>query len=121
MTQLTRAEEQIMQILWKLGEGIVQDVRDAFPDPKPSRNTVSTIIRILEQKEFIAHKAYGRTFVYYPKVDKKEYSKKQMSNMIRNYFNGSFASMASFFAKENNLSVSELDEIFEQIKKDTNS
>jgi BlaI family transcriptional regulator, penicillinase repressor len=74
------------------------------------------VIRILEQKEFVAHKAYGRTYLYFPKVSKAEYSKKQISSMIHNYFNGSFASMASFFAKENNLSVAELDELLHQIK-----
>jgi BlaI family transcriptional regulator, penicillinase repressor len=118
MTQLTKAEEQIMQILWDLGEGIVQDVREAFPDPKPSRNTVSTVIRILEQKGFISHKAYGRTYLYLPKVSKKEYTKKQMGSMIHNYFNGSFASMASFFVKENNLSMNDLDALMNEIKKD---
>jgi predicted transcriptional regulator len=118
MTQLTKAEEQIMQILWDLGEGIVQDVREAFPDPKPSRNTVSTVIRILEQKGFIAHKAYGRTYLYIPKVSKKEYTKKQIGSMIHNYFNGSFASMASFFVKENNLSLNDLDALMNEIKKD---
>lgn len=116
MNQLTKAEEQIMQILWTLGEGIVQDVRQAFPDPKPSRNTISTVIRILEQKGFVAHKAYGRTYLYFPKVSKTHYTKKQMSSMLHNYFNGSFASMASFFVKENDLSVAELDELLSQIK-----
>lgn len=119
MNQLTKAEEQIMQILWKLGEGIVQDVRKAFPDPKPSRNTISTVIRILEQKEFVAHKAYGRTHLYFPKVSKSEYTKSQMSTMLHNYFNGSFASMASFFVKENDLSVTQLDELLSQIKQNT--
>ena len=117
MIQLTKAEEQIMQILWSLGEGIVQDVRQAFPDPKPSRNTISTVIRILEQKGFVEHKAYGRTYLYFPKIAKEEYTKRQMSSMIHNYFNGSFASMASFFVKENDLSMNELDELLSQIKK----
>ncbi|MBP1639945.1 MAG: CopY family transcriptional repressor [Bacteroidetes bacterium] len=117
MIQLTKAEEQIMQILWSLGEGIVQDVRQAFSDPKPSRNTISTVIRILEQKGFVEHKAYGRTYLYFPKIAKEEYTKRQMSSMIHNYFNGSFASMASFFVKENDLSMSELDELLNQIKK----
>jgi len=118
MKQLTKAEEQIMQLLWQKGEGIVQDIRDAFPEPRPARNTISTIIRILETKGFIDHKAYGRTFVYFPAVSKKEYSKKQISSILSGYFNNSFAGMASFFAKENNLTIKEIDEIMEAIKKE---
>lgn len=121
MQQLTKAEEQIMQQLWEMGEGIVADIRDRFPDPKPARNTVSTIIRILEQKEFVSHKAYGKTFVYFPLVSKTEYSKKQITNILHNYFNNSFAGLASFFAKENNLSVQEIDEIMKTVKDEINN
>ncbi|MBB3188359.1 BlaI/MecI/CopY family transcriptional regulator [Microbacter margulisiae] len=121
MQQLTKAEEQIMQQLWEMGEGIVADIRDRFPDPKPARNTVSTIIRILEQKEFVSHKAYGKTFVYFPLVSKTEYSKKQITNILHNYFNNSFAGLTSFFAKENNLSVQEIDEIMKTVKDEINN
>jgi predicted transcriptional regulator len=121
MQQLTKAEEQIMQQLWQMGEGIVADIRDTFPDPKPARNTVSTVIRILEQKEFVSHKAYGKTFVYFPLVSKTDYSKKQVSSILHNYFDNSFAGLASFFAKENNLTIREIDEIMKVVKDEINN
>jgi predicted transcriptional regulator len=114
--QLTKAEEQVMKIMWELGEGLVKDVRDRFPDPKPARNTVSTVIRILEKKGFVDHKAYGNVFMYYPVVSKKMYSKDQLSNLMETYFNNSFPAMASFFARENDLSVGDLDELFDELR-----
>lgn len=116
--QLTKAEEQVMQYLWSIEEGLVQDVRNCFPDPKPSRTTVSTIIRILETKGFIAHKANGRVFTYYPLIRKEDYSKHQLFGMLKNYFNNSFASMASFFAKESNMNLQEMEAILEDTKKE---
>ncbi|HEX2919605.1 MAG TPA: BlaI/MecI/CopY family transcriptional regulator [Bacteroidales bacterium] len=119
--QLTKAEEQIMQILWKMEEGIVKQIRDEFPDPRPARNTVSTVVRILEKKGFVNHKSYGNIHVYYPLVSKEEYSKNQLFGLMESYFNNSFSALASFFAKEKNLSVNDLDRIlnesFEEIKK----
>ena len=116
MRDLTKAEEQVMQILWKVGESIVRDLVDQFPDPKPAYNTVSTVLRVLEKKEFVDHKAYGTTYLYFPLVSKKEYSKFQFSNLIKNYFNGSFPKMAAFFAQENNLSIQELEEMIDMAK-----
>lgn len=116
--QLTKAEEQVMQHLWSIEEGLVQDVRNCFPDPKPSRTTVSTIIRILETKGFIAHKANGRVFTYYPLIRKEDYSKHQLFGMLKNYFNNSFASMASFFVKESNMNLQEMEAILEDTKKE---
>lgn len=107
--QLTKAEEQVMQHLWELKEGLVQDVRDRFEEPKPSRTTISTIIRILETKGFVAHKANGRVFTYYPLIQKNDYSKHQLFGMMKDYFNNSFSAMASFFAQESNLSIQEMD------------
>lgn len=115
---LTRAEEQVMQILWDLGEGLVKDVLDRFPDPKPVRNTVSTVIRILERKGFVGHKVYGNIHLYYPMVSKQTYSKSQLISLMENYFNNSFSSMASLFAKERDLTIRELDEILEDLKKE---
>ncbi len=115
---LTRAEEQVMQILWDLGEGLVKDVLDRFPDPKPVRNTVSTVIRILERKGFVGHKVYGNIHLYYPMVSKQSYSKSQLISLMENYFNNSFSSMASLFAKERDLTIRELDEILEDLKKE---
>jgi len=116
--QLTKAEEQIMQILWDMGEGIVSDIRNIFPDPKPVRNTVSTVVRILEKKGFVTHKAYGNVHVYYPLISKSEYSKSQLFGLMENYFNNSFPALASFFAREKDLSLTELEEILEVIKKE---
>ena len=116
--QLTKAEEQVMQILWELGEGLVKDILDRFDEPKPARNTVSTVVRILEKKGFVAHKDYGKVFVYYPLVEKKEYSGKQLLGLMANYFNNSFPAMASFFAKENDLSIKDLELLLEETKKE---
>jgi predicted transcriptional regulator len=116
--QLTRSEEQVMQILWELGEGLVKDILDKFDEPKPARNTVSTVVRILEKKGFVGHKDYGKVFVYYPLVLKKEYSGKQLFGLMNNYFNNSFPAMASFFAKENDLSIRDLELLLEETKKE---
>ena len=114
--QLTKAEEQIMQILWDLDEGLVKDIRDRFPEPRPSRNTVSTVVRILEKKNFVSHKAYGNVFVYFPLVTKEEYSKNQLFGLMENYFGNSFPAMASFFAREKDLSIRELDNLLEDAR-----
>ncbi len=116
--QLTKAEEQIMQILWDLGEGLVKDVRDRFEDPKPARNTVSTVIRVLEKKGFVDHRAFSNVHLYYPKVSKSDYSKKQLFGLLEGYFNNSFPAMASFFAMEKDLSMKELDELLEITRKE---
>lgn len=113
--ELTRAEEQVMQVLWKIEKGLVHDILGHFPEPRPAYNTVSTIIRILEQKGFVDHKAYGRTYEYYPLISKDTYSRAHFSNFLNNYFGNSFKSLASFFATGTNLSVTELEEIRELI------
>jgi BlaI family transcriptional regulator, penicillinase repressor len=115
--QLTKAEEQIMQILWEKGEGLVKDVRDSFEDPKPARNTVSTVLRILEKKGYVGHKAYGNVHVYHPLISKSEYSKSQLFGLMESYFNNSFPAMASFFVREKDLSVEDLDELIKDTKK----
>jgi BlaI family penicillinase repressor len=111
MRELTRAEEEVMQVLWKIRKGFVKDVLEYFDDPKPAYNTVSTIIRILQDKGFVNHKAYGRTHEYYPVISKDNYSKKHLSTFVNDYFSNSFGKMVSFFAKENGLSVKEMEEI----------
>jgi predicted transcriptional regulator len=116
--QLTRAEEQVMQILWDRKEGLVKDIRDGFEDPKPARNTVSTVLRILEKKGFVGHKAYGNVHLYHPLVSKRDYSKKQLFSLMESYFNNSFPAMASFFAREKDLTVKELEELLEDTKKE---
>jgi predicted transcriptional regulator len=114
--QLTKAEEQVMQYLWKMGEGSVQDVRECFPAPMPSRTTVSTVIRILEAKGFVDHKAGGRVFTYFPAVRKETFLKHQLSDILKNYFNNSFASLASFFAKESKMSIREMELLLEDTR-----
>jgi BlaI family transcriptional regulator, penicillinase repressor len=109
--QLTRAEEEVMQILWKIEKGMVHDLLEMFPDPKPAYNTVSTIIRILEQKGFAGHKAYGRTHEYFPVISKKDYTKSTFRGFMDNYFGSSYKSLASFFATDGKLSIRELEDI----------
>ena len=116
--QLTKAEEQIMQILWEMGEGIVSDIRNTFSDPKPARNTVSTVVRVLEKKGYVRHKAYGNVHLYHPIVSKSEYSKSQLFGLMEGYFNNSFPAMASFFAKEKDLTVKELDELLDDTRRE---
>jgi BlaI family transcriptional regulator, penicillinase repressor len=113
---LTKAEEQVMQILWELKESLVRDLVDQFQEPKPAYNTVSTVLRVLEKKGFVDHRAYGTTFLYFPLISKKEYSKFQFTNLIKNYFNGSFPKMAAFFATENNLTIQELEDMMDIAK-----
>jgi len=111
MKELTRAEEQIMMILWKIKKGFVKDILEHFDEPKPAYNTVSTIVRILQEKGFVKHKAYGRTHEYYPLIAKKDYSKMHMGAFINSYFANSFEKMVSFFAQEKEISVKEMEEI----------
>lgn len=118
MKELTKAEDQIMQILWKLEEAFVNDIIEKMPEPKPAYNTVSTIVRILEKKGFVDHKAYGKTHQYFPLISKKEYTRSFMKNVMGSYFGNSFKEMVSFFAKEDNMSVSEIEELMQEVKKD---
>jgi predicted transcriptional regulator len=121
MKELTRSEEQIMQILWKIGKGFVNDVLDRLPEPKPAYNTVSTIVRILEKKGFVKYTAFGKSHQYYPAITKKEYTRTYLRRFVYNYFGNSYKEMVSFFTQEENLSMEEMDEIRkfmkEQIKK----
>jgi BlaI family transcriptional regulator, penicillinase repressor len=111
MRELTRAEEEVMQVLWKIKKGFVKDILEHFDDPKPAYNTVSTIVRILQDKGFVDHTAYGRTHEYFPTVSKDEYSKSHLNDFVNDYFSNSFGKMVSFFAKENKISVREMEEI----------
>ena len=88
-----------MQVLWKMEKGFVNDILEQFPEPKPAYNTVSTIVRILEKKGFIDHKAYGKTHEYFPAVSKESYTKDVMGGVMKNYFNDSLKQMVSFFCK----------------------
>src|SRR5680860_377244 len=118
MKELTKAEDQIMQLLWEQEKAFVKDIIEQMPNPKPAYNTVSTIIRILEKKGFIGHNAYGKTHEYFPLISKKDYTRSYMRKFMRNYFSGSFQEMVSFFAREDNMSLSDLDEMVEDVKRD---
>lgn len=116
MEKLTNKEEEILQILWKLKKGFVKNVVDKLPDPKPHYNTVSTIIRNMEEKGYVKHQSYGKTHQYYPVVLKDDYRKKHISKTIHNYFENSYKNAVSFFAKEEKISVEELKEIIQIIE-----
>jgi BlaI family transcriptional regulator, penicillinase repressor len=116
MKELTRAEDQVMQILWKLEKAFVKDIIEHMPKPKPAYNTVSTIVRILESKGFVSHKAYGKTHEYYPSISKDRYTKFYLNNLIRGYFNGSFSNLVSFFAKENKIDAYDLEKLLDELK-----
>ena len=125
MKQLTKAEEQIMQILWELKEGVVKDVVEEFEEPRPAYTTVATVLKVLEKKGFVVSRKVGNVNLFSPEVSKKEYTGFQFSSLLKNYFSGSFPKMATFFAKQNNLSVEELEEMLKitenELNKDKNS
>ena len=115
MKQLTKAEEQVMQVLWDLKKAYVRDILERLPLPKPAYNTVSTIVRILERKGFVGYTAFGKTHEYYPLVTKKAYRKTYFTTILQNYFSNSYQSLASFFTSEQNLSLEELEDIKKMI------
>jgi BlaI family penicillinase repressor len=118
MKQLTKAEEQIMQILWKVGKGFVKDIIEYLPQPKPAYNTVSTIVRILEKKGFVSHRAYGNTYQYYPLISKEKYTKAYLRSIMKNYFSNSFEEMVSFFARDKDMNIEELEAIQKMIEEE---
>jgi len=118
MKQLTKAEEEVMQILWQLQRSNVAAIINELPEPKPAYNTVSTIVRILESKGFVDHEQIGKGYLYYPVVQKSDYSNQSINKLVDGYFQGSFKSMVSFFMKKNEMSLSELEAILKEIKKE---
>jgi BlaI family transcriptional regulator, penicillinase repressor len=118
MRELTRAEESIMQILWDIEKGFVKDILEKMSEPKPAYNTVSTIVRILERKGFVSHKAYGKSHEYFPIVSKDEYRSFSIKNLLSGYFGNSFSKLASFFAKDKNLDMKEIEKILSEVKDD---
>lgn len=115
--ELTKAEEQLMQILWSLGKGFVKEVIDELPEPKPAYNTVSTIIRILETKGFVEHEAFGKSHRYYAVVSKEQYKSFATEKLLSGYFGNSVESMFSFFVKKEKIDLKEADEILKMIDK----
>ncbi|MCF0051045.1 BlaI/MecI/CopY family transcriptional regulator [Dyadobacter sp. LJ53] len=112
---LTRAEEEIMRILWQLKKAFVKDILAEMPEPKPAYNTVSTIIRILEKKEVVGYTAYGKTHEYFPLISEEEYKRHEMQQLMINYFDNSLPNLVSFFVKDNDLKTKDLDEIMKLI------
>lgn len=115
MDRLTPKEEEIMLILWHKKQAFVKEIVQEFSDPKPHYNTISTLIRILEDKGFVAHHSFGRSHQYFPVVSQDDYKKKFLSSMVDNYF-GSFQNLLSFYAKKENLTKHQLNEIIQLIE-----
>ena len=114
--ELTKAELEVMQIIWAKNKVLAREVLDEMPEPKPAYNTVSTVIRVLEKKGFVGHKAFGTTYQYYPLVKKKEYTQGFMKSVLNNFFGGSIQQMLCFFSDSKSLSISELEEVIQIIK-----
>jgi BlaI family penicillinase repressor len=117
MQKLTNKEEEIMQILWKLKKAFVKDILEEISEDKPHYNTLSTIVRNLEEKGYVSYTAYGKTHQYFPIVSMENYRKKFMNTAIDNYFNSSYKNLVSFFAEEEKISADELREILLLIEK----
>ena len=111
LEQLTEGEERIMQALWTLGEGSVNDVLAVLPEPKPKYTTVATFIKLLGNKGYVTHRAEGKSYIFTPAVPCDEYARKRMRTMLQSYFDGSFSRMVSFFSKHEDISLQEMDEI----------
>lgn len=114
--ELTRAELEIMQLFWVKGPSMVNDLLEAMPEPKPAYNTVSTVVRILEKKGFVGHKAYGKTYEYYPIVSKVVYASRYMDTVLDNFFGGSLSRLVSFFSEHKSITVEETDEILKMLR-----
>ncbi len=113
MKELTRAEEQVMQILWDLERGFVKDLLEEFPEPRPAYNTVSTICRILEKKGFLGHRSYGNSHQYYPLISREDYTREYLNNFVGSYFGNSIEQLVSFFSRQNKVDIREADRIIE--------
>jgi len=120
MKPLTKAEEQVMLVLWKLGKGFLKDITDASSEPKPHPNTVATILKILIEKNFVEYEVQGRNNLYKPKINKTEYGKKTISQVVKGYFEGSPAKLVSQFVSDNKISLQEMEELLYQIKSSKN-
>ncbi len=121
MKELTKAEEQVMQYLWKIEKGFLKDIIELFPEPRPAYTTVSTVVRVLVEKGFIKFNTYGKVHEYYPSVNKKEYSRKFFKKWVGNFFNNSNKKFASFFMNESDMNITELEELKKLIENEIES
>ena len=119
MKELTKAEEQIMQVLWKKGKGIVRELIEELPEPKPAYNTIATFLKILEKKGFVSRKAIANTYEYFPLVKKSIYTEQFMKNFMGKYFDGSVKQMMSFFIEKNDIGLEEYEELQQLLSKKT--
>ena len=120
MRELTKAQEEILMVLWEIKEGAVSDVLDRMKEPKPAYTTIATVIKVLEKKEFVSHKTFGKTNVFYPVISKQEYAKSIMKHTVKGLFNGSLNQMVSTFMKDKKVSLQELEELKEIIESEIN-
>ncbi len=111
MKELTKAEEQVMQYLWKLQKAFLKDIVDEFPDPKPAYTTISTVIRVLVKKGFIGYTSYGKIHEYFPEISQKEYFSNHFKSLVKSFFNGSVSKFATHFTSGDNLNLTELEAI----------
>jgi BlaI family transcriptional regulator, penicillinase repressor len=116
MEPLSHSEENIMRILWELGEGVVHNMIEKLPDPKPPYTTVSSIVRLLEKKGFVDHKAYGKTHVYFPAISREQYARRSFSDLMKHYFEGDPKNIVSFMMQENALKPEQVDELKQLIE-----
>ncbi len=115
MATLTKAEEKIMKILWKIEKGFINDILEQLPKPKPPYNSVSTIVRVLVKKEIVSFKKYGNTYEYFPLISREEYRQNQMGNLIKDYYNNSLKQVVNFFSENKNLDINEVDEVMRML------
>ncbi|HMQ62478.1 MAG TPA: BlaI/MecI/CopY family transcriptional regulator [Flavilitoribacter sp.] len=120
MQKLAKREEQIMQILWRLNKAFVKEIMDEFPEPKPHYNTVSTIIRILEEKGYVDHEQFGNTYRYYPILKKEIYQQQELGDILEAYFDNSYPKMVAYFARQEKISPEELEDILKMIRNEGN-
>jgi BlaI family transcriptional regulator, penicillinase repressor len=118
---LTKAEEQVMLVLWKLGKGFLKDIIDLTPEPRPHPNTISTLLKILVEKGYVEYEVQGRNNLYRPRIGKTEYGKKSVNQLVKGYFEGSPAKLVSQFVNDNKLSIKELEVLLEQIRSSKNA
>ncbi|HKL08961.1 MAG TPA: BlaI/MecI/CopY family transcriptional regulator [Bacteroidales bacterium] len=115
MITLTKAEERIMKILWKIEKGFIHDILEHFPKPKPPYNSVSTIVRVLVKKDIVSFKKFGNTYQYYPLISKEEYRKSQMGRLLKEYYNNSLKQVVNFFSENKDLDIDEVEEAMKML------
>lgn len=120
MREITKAQEEVLMALWEINEGAVSDVLEIMPEPKPAYNTIATVIKVLEKKNYVSHKTYGKTNVYFPLVPKKEYAQFILKDTIKGFFNGSLNQMVSCFVQNKNISISELEDLKNMLDREIN-